>query len=100
MRWAAGVIKEAKTEFFSRTDNNSWLAHNWSSGDLAFYADEWEAEDNAVAERERLVEQLAEALFALSGIKGYEFMHQNHKEHWRKQARQLLAAGWTKAADK
>lgn len=53
MRWAIEVLRRA-------SERNNWGATSpWTPTELRRYADGWEAEDRAAAEREQQVEELA-----------------------------------------
>ena len=54
------------------------------------FADIWEDEDRAKAAQDALVDQLAQALFGLSGVKGWDCLSNYSRDHWRRQARELF----------
>lgn len=102
MRYADAVLGEARDRYHAdhRKDNAGWPATSWDGTGLRAYAEKWEAEDRAVAERDAQVEQLAREMFDA-----------NRPEHGRQQwddpyevvqgaymaiARDLVESGWRK----
>lgn len=58
-------------------------------------ASNWEAEDIAAAEKETLVEELAQDVVVGFGM-GWSWDVLGEKDKWLRMTRKLIAAGWTK----
>lgn len=90
MREAAKVLREADRRCHGRIEG-------WTPLDLEGTAEAWEAEDNAAAEREAMVEELAREVYAVIwGASGATWERNASKEIMRAHARRLIAAGWRK----
>lgn len=94
MRYAKTVVDEADARYGS--------SHPWIPWALLNYADKWEAEDNAAAEREQVAEQLATELYLAGGWPYIALSEAAHgTQSWcRDTARKLAERGWTRAVDK
>lgn len=90
MREAAKVLREADSRCHGRIEG-------WTPLDLEGTAEAWEAEDNAAAEREAMVEELAQEVYVVIwGASGATWERYASKGIMRARARRLIAAGWRK----
>lgn len=103
MREAAKVLREASHRHGTGhvDDERGANEMKWNAVKLGHWADRWEAEDNAAAEREAMVEELARWLYSYWPT-SYPFDEDKSgaKALYMAQARRLIDAGWTKADPK